>query len=565
MSQSTAKPWVDGATFGEVLERTVSLHANRDAVVFVDLDQRWTYSQLASEVQAVSRALISLGIQAGDHVGIWATNWPQWVFAQFATGQIGAVLVNVNPAYRPKELAYILKQADLRAIILTDRYKTSDYEDMLAQVVPELRSIRPGDPIASRAFPLLRHAISIKTSSSLRGLWSWPEFIARADRVPAEEIEHLRLHRSIRPDMPVNIQFTSGTTGDPKGAMLSHRNLLMNAFYVGQRLHYSEHDRLCIPVPLYHCFGCVMGSLMCAIYGAAMVFPSEQFEPEKALIAVDREKCTGIYGVPTMFNAEVNHESFRQFDVTSLRTGIMAGSPCPVELMKLVTTKMHCHEMTIGYGLTEASPIITQTDVAESIDVRVRTVGKELPGVEVRLVDPVTGQVCSQGEQGELWARGHGVMIGYYNKPEATAAAITADGWLRSGDLATQTPTGHYKITGRIKDMIIRGGENVYPREIEEFLLTHPAIRDVQIVGVPDIKFGEQISAWVIPQEPDAINPDQLLQFCRDHLAHYKVPKYVDIVESYPLTVTGKVQKFKLRELAIDRYKLDQAASEETA
>ncbi|MBY0587131.1 AMP-binding protein [bacterium] len=565
MSESQAKPWVDGLTFGEVLSRSAARNPDRDAVVFVDLDQRWSYVQLADEVQAVARSLISLGIQPGDHVGIWATNWPQWVFAQFATGQMGAVLVNVNPAYRPKELAYILKQADLRALILTDRYKTSDYEEMLAQVVPELRSIRPGDPIASQDFPLLRHAISIKSNPSLRGLWSWSEFIARADLVSADQVDYLRVRRSIRPDMPVNIQFTSGTTGDPKGAMLSHRNLLMNAYYVGQRLGYGSDDKLCIPVPLYHCFGCVMGSLMCAVYGATMVFPSEQFEPEKALVAVDRERCTGIYGVPTMFNAEVHHESFDRYDVSSLRTGVMAGSPCPVELMKLVTTKMHCHQMTIGYGLTEASPIITQTDVSESIDVRVRTVGKELPGVEVRLVDPVTGITCSSGEQGELWARGHGVMIGYYNKPEATAAAITADGWLRSGDLATQTETGHYKITGRIKDMIIRGGENVYPREIEEFLLTHPAIRGVQIVGVPDTKFGEQISAWIVPQEPGSLETEELLQFCRDNLAHYKVPKYVEIVDQYPLTVTGKVQKFKLRELAIERYQLNQAAQEETA
>ena len=564
MTASTAeRPWVDGLTFGEVLQRTISKHGSRDALVFVDIDQRWSYEEFGHEVENVARALVSLGIQPGDHVGIWATNWPQWVFAQFATGLMGAVLVNVNPAYRAKEVGYILRQADIRVLLLTDKYKTSDYEEILGQVVPELSSIRPGDPIASRDFPMLRHVISIKTNPSLRGLWSWTEFAGRAELTTHEEL--LRMRRAVRPEMPVNIQFTSGTTGDPKGAMLSHRNLLMNAYYVGNCLRYTAEDRLCIPVPLYHCFGCVMGSLMCSIYGAAMVFPSEQFDPEKALEAVTQEKCTGIYGVPTMFNAEVHHPDFERFNVSSLRTGVMAGSPCPVELMKLVTTKLHCSEMTIGYGLTEASPIITQTDVSEPIDIRVRTVGKELPGVEVRLVDPVTGHDCEQGEQGELWARGHGIMLGYYNKPEATAAAIVPDGWLRSGDLAIQTETGHYKITGRIKDMIIRGGENIYPREIEEFLLTHPAIRDVQIVGVPDKKFGEQISAWVIPKSPSSITGDEVREFCRSSLAHYKIPCYVEIVDGYPLTVTGKVQKFKLRELAIEQYDLRQTATEEMA
>jgi fatty-acyl-CoA synthase len=559
----TERPWVDGLTFGEVLDRTVREHGSRDAMVFVDLGERWTYAEFAREVELVARSLLSIGIQPGDHVGIWATNWPQWVFAQFGTALIGSVLVNVNPAYRTKELAYILRQADLRALLLTDKYKTSDYEEMLGQAVPELERIRPGDPISSRAFPMLRHAISIKAHPTLRGVWSWPEFVERADSASPAELARMR--RAVRPEMPVNIQYTSGTTGDPKGAMLSHRNLLMNAYYVGRRLQYGPEDRLCIPVPLYHCFGCVMGTLMCSIYGAAMVFPAEQFDPEKTLVAVQKERCTGLYGVPTMFNAEVHHPDFARYDVSSLRTGIMAGSPCPVELMKQVTTTLHCPEMTIGYGLTEASPIITQTDVTEPIEVRVRTVGKELPGVEVRLVDPVTGRDCALGEQGELWARGHGVMIGYYNKPEATAAAITSDGWLRSGDLAVRTESGHYKITGRIKDMIIRGGENIYPREIEEFLLTHPAVRDVQIVGVPDEKYGEQISAWVIPKTPGGITPEEVRAFCKENLAHYKVPAYVEIVDGYPLTVTGKVQKFRLREIAVEKYGLAAAAGTETA
>lgn len=563
MAQRTDRPWVDGLTFGEVLERTTREHGQRDAIVFPDLGDRWTFAEFGRETERVARSLVSLGIQPGDNVGIWATNWPQWVFAQFGTALIGAVLVNVNPAYRSKEFAYILRQADLRAILLTDQFKTSNYEAMLGQVVPELEHIRPGDPINSRQYPMLRHAISIKSHPTLRGVWSWPEFLERGDLCGKAELARMR--RAVQPKMPVNIQYTSGTTGDPKGAMLSHRNLLMNAWYVGQRMHFTAEDRLCIPVPLYHCFGCVMGSLLCGIYGSAMVFPAEQFDPEKTLRAIEKERCTGLYGVPTMFNAQVHHPDFERFDVSSLRTGVMAGSPCPVELMKLVTTKLHCPEMTIGYGLTEASPIITQTDTTEPIDIRVRTVGREIPGVEVRLVDPVTGRDCARGEQGELWGRGHGVMIGYYNKPEATAAAITPDGWLRTGDLAVRTDTGHYKITGRIKDMIIRGGENIYPREIEEFLLTHPAIRDVQIVGVPDEKFGEQISAWVVPKSPGAISADDVRGFCKENLAHYKVPAYVEIVDNYPLTVTGKVQKFRLREIAIEKYGLATASQTETA
>ncbi len=556
-------PWVDGLTFQQVLARTVERFGDRDAVVFPQLGLRWSYREFARRVEETARALLALGVGKGDHVGIWSTNWPEWILAQFGTAYIGAVLVNVNPAYRKHELAYILKQADLRVLLLTDVHKTSDYQQVVAEVVPEIASARAGGELSSKAFPCLRHVVCIKDVSAYSGIMSWSTFIALAKDVPAERLE--RGYAEIQPSDPVNIQYTSGTTGDPKGATLSHRNLLMNAFYCGERQGFSETDRLCIPVPFYHCFGCVLGTLTCAVYGAAMVIPAESFEPEATLAAVETEKCTALYGVPTMFSAEIHSPEFKQFDLRSLRTGIMAGSPCPIELMKQVTSVMHLTEMTIAYGQTEASPIITQSKTTDSLEARVGTVGSPIAGVEVRVVDPESGRDVSDGEQGELWARGHCVMIGYYNKPEATAAAIDEAGWLHTGDLATRTPEGNYRITGRIKDMIIRGGENIYPREIEEFLLMHPKIREAQVVGLPDAKFIEQVSAWVVPVEPGAITAAEVREFCKGQIAHYKIPYYVEVVDAFPLTVTGKVQKFKLRDMGIERYGLHEAARTETA
>ncbi len=556
-------PWVDGLTFGGVVERTVKLHADRDAVVFPQLNLRWSYVDFEAHIQEVAKALMALRVGPGDHVGIWATNWPQWIVAQFGTALIGAVLVNVNPAYRKHELAYILKQADIKLLLITDRHKTSDYEEMVADVVPEVREASPGARIVNDEFPLLNQVVSIQDAARISGILPWRDFLAHGQRVPDDRVEALA--RKVSATDPVNIQFTSGTTGDPKGATLSHRNLLMNAYYVGARQHFSEADRLCIPVPFYHCFGCVMGTLMCAVYGAAMVVPAESFEPEPTLRAVEQERCTALYGVPTMFSAEVHDPNFKQYALDSLRTGVMAGSPCPVELMKRVTTDMHLSEMTIAYGQTEASPVITQSETTDSLEVRVSTVGSPLPGVEVRIVDPDTGTDAPVGEPGELWARGHGVMLGYYKMPEATKATIDADGWLHTGDLAVQTADDNYKITGRIKDMIIRGGENIYPREIEEFLLTHPKVRDAQVVGVPDDKFGEQVSAWIVPEEAGALTEDEVKAFCREEIAHYKIPHYVVFVDAYPLTVTGKVQKFRLRDMAIERFDLEAAARTETA
>jgi fatty-acyl-CoA synthase len=555
------RPWVDGLTFAEVLRRTAERHGQRDALVFPWLNHRRTYAEFRAEVRQTARALMALGIGRGDHVGIWATNWPQWVVLQFAAAHVGAVLVNVNPAYRAHELRYVLQQADITALFLTDRYKTSDYFDLLMEVCPELARCAPGELRAADC-PRLRHAVSIRETKR-PGMLGWGEFLARADEVTEADLD--RRAAGLGPQDVVNIQYTSGTTGFPKGAMLTHRNLLMNAYHVGRRQAFSERDRLCIPVPFYHCFGCVMGTLMCAVYGAAMVVPAESFDPLATLRAIQDERCTGLYGVPTMFIAELNHPRFAEFNLGSLRTGVMAGSPCPIEVMRAVGEQMGARELTIGYGLTEASPIITQTATTDDIEHRVATVGRPIPGFDVRIVAPGSLEPLPPGQQGELVARGHGIMTGYYNKPAETAAAITPDGWLHSGDLAMETQDGYYRITGRIKDMIIRGGENVYPREIEEYLHTHPAVLDVQVVGLPDERFGEEVCAWVRLRPGAALSEDQLRDFCRGRIAHYKVPRYVVFVDEYPTTVTGKVQKFRLRELGVERFGLAKAAGVRTA
>ncbi|MCS6851685.1 MAG: AMP-binding protein [Gemmataceae bacterium] len=556
-----SQPWVDGLTFADVLARTATAHAPRDALVFPQLALRRHYAAFHAEVREAARALLALGVRRGEHLGIWATNWPQWVVSQFAAASVGAVLVNINPAYRAHELAYVLNQADITTLILTDRFKTSDYFALLRGICPELATAKPGE-LRSPACPLLRRVISIK-SEPQPGMWTWDEFRSLAANVADVELD--RRQAECQPDDVVNIQFTSGTTGFPKGAMLTHRNLLMNAFYVGQRLEFTELDRLCIPVPFYHCFGCVLGTLVCVVYGSAMVVPAEMFDPLATLQAIQWERCTALYGVPTMFLAELEHPRFAEFDLRSLRTGIMAGSPCPIELMRAVVNRMGARSMTIGYGLTEASPIITQTCSDDSLEHRVGTVGKPLPGVEVRIVKPGSLDPVPVGEPGELIARGHGVMKGYYKKPAETAAAITPDGWLRTGDLALETPDGYYRITGRLKDLIIRGGENIYPREIEEFLYTHPAIADVQVVGLPDAHYGEEVCAWVRPKPGQTLSEEEVREFCRGKIAHYKVPRYVVIVDEYPTTVTGKVQKFKLREMGIARFGLEAAAQIETA
>jgi fatty-acyl-CoA synthase len=551
------RPWVDGLTFGEVLAATAERFADHDALVFPRAGCRRTFAEFRRDVREVARGLLALGVGPGEHVGIWATNWPQWVLTQFAAAHIGAVLVNINPAYRAHELTYVLNQADVTTLLLTNEFKGVNFFDTLAEVCPELGSGR-----GPAACPRLRHVVSIKPEKR-PGVLGWGEFLQGAATVPESALD--RRQAAVRAEDVVNIQYTSGTTGFPKGAMLTHRNLLMNAFHVGRRLAFTDRDRLCIPVPFYHCFGCVMGTLMCAVYGAAMVVPAEAFDPAATLCAIQDEGCTGVYGVPAMFIAELHHPRFTDFDLTSLRTGIMAGAPCPIEVMRAVVDKMGAREITIAYGLTEASPVITQTEAADGLERRVSTVGRALAGLEVRVVKPGTCDPVAPGERGELMVRGHGVMKGYYQKPVDTAEVLMPDGWLHTGDLALQTPDGYYLITGRIKDMIIRGGENVYPREIEEFLHTHPDIADVQVVGLPDAKYGEEVSAWVRPKPGAALTEEDVKRFCQGRIARYKVPRYVVLVDEFPMTVTGKVQKFKLREMGVDRFGLQRAAAMETA
>jgi fatty-acyl-CoA synthase len=552
-------PWVDGLTFADVLEKTAADHAAADALVFPQLGYRRTYAQFHADVHSCARGLLALGIQPGEHIGIWATNLPQWVIVQFAAACAGAVLVNINPAYRAHELEYVLNQADITTLLLTDQFKNTSYFDILESVCPELTNCPVGG-LRSGKCSKLRCVISIKETTR-PGMLSWSQFLDRA--ASSSELESRR--QSLKPEDVVNIQYTSGTTGFPKGAMLSHRNLLMNAFYVGERLAFTAADRLCIPVPFYHCFGCVMGTLMCAVYGSAMVIPAESFDPLAILQAIQKAKCTAVYGVPTMFLAELQHPRFAEFDLESLRTGIMAGSPCPIEVMRAVVDKMGARDITIAYGLTEASPVITQTRTSDNLEHRVGTVGTTLPGIDVRIVKPGTVDAAEDGQPGELLARGHGIMKGYYQKPVETAQAITPDGWLHTGDLAVRTAKGYYRITGRIKDMIIRGGENIYPREIEEFLYTHPQVADVQVVGLPDAKFVEEVCAWIRLQPGAAVTEDDIKCFCRGKIAHYKIPRYVVFVAEFPTTVTGKVQKFKLREMGIERFGLQQAAGIETA
>lgn len=538
-------PWVDGLTIGQALEATATRHADCDALVFPQLGLRLTYRQFLNHVDEAARGLLALGIGCGDHVAVWATNVPEWVVLQFATARIGAVLVTINPAYRPFELKYVLNQCDAKALFLVDRFKKSDYFAMLSEVCPQMASCEPGQ-LHSEEFPRLRWIITLRGTPPA-GSISWDEMLRRAPSVPTEQLT--AAGACLQPHDAINIQYTSGTTGFPKAATLSHRNLLLNTFYVGECLKLTEHDRICIPVPFYHCFGCVLGTICATVYGAAMIVPAESFEAVATLNAIEAERATALYGVPTMFIAQLHEPSRAGRDLSSLRTGIMAGSPCPIETMRAVMTDLGCREITIGYGQTEASPIITETRTDDALGLRVETVGRPLPGLEVKVVDPVTGATLGDNEQGELCARGHAVMIGYYKNPAATAAAIDSEGWLHTGDLALRLPSGYYKITGRIKDMVIRGGENIFPREIEEFLFTHPAIEQATVVGVPDPKYGEELCAWIKLKTGQTATEDEIREFCRGQLAFFKVPRYVRFVDAFPQTVTGKIQKFKIRQI----------------
>jgi fatty-acyl-CoA synthase len=557
MADETKNPWVDGLTIGQVLAETCSRQAEQQAIVFPHAGVIRTWREFGREVDATARALLALGIKKGEHVAVWATNVPQWVLLQFATAKIGAVMVTVNPAYRAHELKYVLNQSDSVALFLVDQFKSSDYFANLAEVCPQIASAREG-VLQSPDYPRLRRVVSIKGSPPA-GLLTWEKFLALGESVSASELD--RLAGSLKCSDAINIQYTSGTTGFPKAATLTHRNLLLNAFYIGECQNLSSADRICIPVPFYHCFGCVLGTLACAVYGATMIVPAEYFQPLATLDAIEKHRATSLYGVPTMFIAELQDPSLPGRNLKSLRTGIMAGAPCPIEVMKQVENVLGARELTIAYGQTEASPVVTQTRYDDPTELRVETVGRLIPGVEAKIIDPATGNSLPDNTQGEFCCRGHVVMLGYYKNPEATAAAIDKEGWLHSGDLAIRLTNGYYKITGRLKDMVIRGGENIYPREIEEFLFTHPAVEQAAVFGIPDAKYGEELAAWIKLKAGQQATADEIREFCKKKLAHYKVPRHVRLVDSFPQTVTGKIQKFRMRDIMKQELGLQEQAT----
>ena len=538
-SSGTSSVPLLGETIGASFERTVAAHGDREALVSCHQNLRFTYAELNEAVNLVARGLLAKGFEVGDRVGIWSPNYAEWTIVQLATAKIGAILVNLNPAYRTHELAYALNQSGCRLLIAAPSFKTSDYIAMVASVADNLDSVEETIFLFSDEWAALTE---LGRSASAEALTS--------------------RSASLQFDDPINIQYTSGTTGFPKGATLSHHNILNNGFFVGVGCRYTEHDRICIPVPLYHCFGMVMGNLGAITHGATMIYPEAAFDPGATLRAIATERCTSLYGVPTMFIAELAHPDFGSTDFSSLRTGLMAGSPCPVEVMKQVTSRMHMPEVGIAYGMTETSPVSTQTATDDTLDRRTATVGTVHPHVEIKVVDADTGHIVRRGETGEFCTRGYSVMLGYWNEPGKTTEAIDQAGWMHTGDLATMDDAGFVNIVGRIKDMIIRGGENVYPREIEEFLYSHPAIADVQIIGVPDAKYGEEIMAWVVLRpEASPLSVDDLRAYCHGKIAHFKIPRYLKIVDAFPMTVTGKVRKVDMRDSSIVDLGLQVAAA----
>ncbi|HTU87049.1 MAG TPA: AMP-binding protein [Solirubrobacteraceae bacterium] len=529
-----------GETIGANLDRTIARVPDAEALVSHRQGARYTYAQFGEAVDRLAGGLLAAGLRPGDRVGVWSPNRAEWALIQYATARAGVILVNINPAYRTSELEYALGQSGCRWIFATQELKGSDFVDMVDHVRPSL--------------PSLERAVFFDTPD-------WEEVASGAGfsgdlHALAEQLDF---------DDPINIQYTSGTTGFPKGATLTHHNILNNGYFVGLLLGYSERDKVCIPVPLYHCFGMVLGNLAATSHGACMVYPAETFEPAATLEACAQERCTSLYGVPTMFIAELAHERFSEFDLDSLRTGLMAGSPCPIEVMKRVSSEMGIDEISIAFGMTETSPVTTQVRCDDTLENRCGTVGEASPHVEIKIIDPATGRTVARGERGEFCARGYVVMQGYWNDAERTAESIDVHRWMHTGDLATMDDEGYVRIVGRIKDMVIRGGENVYPREIEEFLYTHPAIADVQVIGVPDERYGEELMAWVIARAGASVTEEEIRGYCKDRIARYKIPRYVKLVDSFPMTVTGKVQKFKMREAAIEELGLGEAAAIATA
>ena len=534
----TSVPLID-ETIGANLERSAERFGDREALVSVHQGIRQTYREFDETVDDLAAGLIELGIAAGDRVGIWSPNCAEWVWLQYATAKMGAVLVNINPAYRTHELQYALNQSGCRLLVSAETYLTSNYRAMVESVAGELAHLE---------------------STIYLGTAEWDALFGNESRDALRERA-----ASLSAGDPINIQYTSGTTGFPKGATLSHHNILNNGFFVGEACAYTEEDRVCIPVPFYHCFGMVLGNLACTSHGAAIVIPCPGFDAEQVLAAVASERCTSLYGVPTMFIAELEHPELQTFDLTTLRTGIMAGAPCPVEVMKRVQDEMHMTEVTIAYGMTETSPVSTQTLTDDSLEHRVATVGRVHPHVEVKIVDPDSGATVERGVDGELCTRGYSVMMGYWNDPERTAEAVDDEGWMHTGDLARMNEDGYVNIVGRIKDMIIRGGENIYPREIEEFLYTHPAVEAAEVIGVPDVKYGEQVMAWIKVRDGETLTGDDVIHYCKGRIAHFKVPRYVKFVEEFPMTVTGKVRKVEMRASAVEELGLAAAADIELA
>jgi fatty-acyl-CoA synthase len=530
-----------GDTIGQQFDRTVARWGDRPGLIVRQQGIRWTWTQLAEKVDAFAAGLVALGLQPGERIGIWSPNNAEWVVTQFATAKAGLILVNINPAYRLSELEYALNKVGCKALVTATQFKSSDYIGMINTLAPELSISVPGELHAER-LPSLRSVIQIGGDDP--GTFAF-EKIAHLGRE-----EHRQRLKELAPllqfDEPINIQFTSGTTGQPKGATLTHHNILNNGYFLAEMMHYTEQDAVCIPVPMYHCFGMVIGVLACLTHGSAIVFPGEGFDPLATLQSVAEERCTSLYGVPTMFIAELDHPEFATFDLSSLRTGMMAGAPCPVEVMRRCIRDMHLTEITIGYGMTETSPVSTQTRIGDALEKQVATVGRAHPHVEIKIVD-AEGRIVPRGVTGEFCTRGYSVMLGYWDDPEKTAEAIDKAGWMHTGDLATMDEDGYCAIVGRIKDMVIRGGENIYPREVEEFLYTHPAIVDVQVFGVPDQRFGEELCAWVKLRAGEELTEEDVKAFCKGNIAHYKIPRYVRFVDEFPMTVTGKMQKFVMR------------------
>lgn len=555
-ARGATEPRLLNKTIGQQLSETAARFGARDALISRHQGLRLSYQQLLEQSQQLASALLRAGVAKGDRVGIWSHNNVEWVLLQLATAHVGIILVNINPAYRTSELAYALNKVQCKALFVMERFKTSDYLGMVRALAPELQTQR-SDALQIEALPDLRLVVWIDVAGQGQeqpGMQRFSRFIASGE---AADSQVAQIGATLTPYDPINIQFTSGTTGFPKGATLTHRNIVNNGYFIGEAMRLTEEDRLCIPVPLYHCFGMVLGNMACMTHGAAMVYPNDGFDALTVLETVQAERCTGLHGVPTMFIAELDHPRFAEFDLSSLRTGIMAGSPCPIEVMKRVVGQMHLSQITIAYGMTETSPVSCQSSTDTPLDKRVSTVGKVHPHLEVKIVSPETGETVAPGQSGELCTRGYSVMHGYWGDEAKTREAIDGDGWMHTGDLATMDTEGYVNIVGRIKDMVIRGGENIYPREIEEFLYTHPQVQDVQVVGVPDSRFGEELCAWVIVKAGQSLDAEALRSYCKGRVAHYKVPRYIEFVEAFPMTVTGKIQKFKIREAMIESLKLD--------